>query len=111
MSEAFYSLLGQVDSHYPAPEVARSFVDKYVMMDAPAIHSTLVRLPMVKHTLPMLRDFVSDMERGEIAKELIASLDIHYHELLEEINKDEKKRALFRGTLSLVLDDLTGVAR
>jgi hypothetical protein len=48
------------------------------------------------------------MGRSELANVLISYLDIHYHEILVEINNDENKRSLFRGTVSLALDDMLG---
>jgi hypothetical protein len=107
MSESFYVLLGHAHSHFPPTEVVQEFVDKMSMMDAAAIHKKLVRFPLVNSSLPMIRGFVMDMTREEIAKELISCLDIHYHDLLEKIDHDDHKRSLFRGTMSLILDDLT----
>jgi len=111
MSESFYVLIGQADDHFPDIDVVNGFIDKYSMMDSAAIYSAVIRIPLVSQSLPMLRDFVSDMTREVIAKELIACLDIHYHELLEEINQNDHKRQLFRGAMSLVLDDLMGVGK
>lgn len=111
MSESFYVLISQADDYFPGVDVVNGFIDKYSMMDSAAIYSAMIRIPLVNQSLPMLRDFVSDMTREEIAKELIACLDIHYHELLEEINQNDHKRQLFRGAMSLVLDDLMGVGK
>ena len=108
MSESFYVMIGQADGYFPPVEVVRGFIDKYSMMDSVAIHAALVRIPLVMSSLPMCRGFVSDMTRADIAKELIACLDIHYHELLVEIDNNDQKRLLFREFMSLVLDDLIG---
>ncbi len=111
MSESFYTLIEQADNHFPPVDIVHGFVDKYSIMDSHAIYETLVHIPIVTQILPMVRDFVSDMERDDIAKALISCLDIHYHELLEEINQNDQKRLLFRGTMSLILDDITGVGQ
>lgn len=95
----------------PSEDIVRGFVGKCSMMDSHAIYSLMSRVPEIRQYIPMIRDFVSDMERSELANVLISYLDIHYHDLLVEIENDDKKYKLFRGTMSLLLDDLVGVAQ
>ena len=108
MSESLYFLLEKVDPYLPSVDVINSFVSHYSVMDAPAIYKVICSVPLINSNLPAIRDFVSDMSRSELANVLIAYLDIHYHEILAEINDDENKRSLFRSTVSLALDDMLG---
>ena len=108
MSESLYFLLNKVDPYLPPVDDIRSFVSHYSVMDAPAIYKAICSVPLINSNLPAIRDFVSDMGRSELANVLISYLDIHYHEILVEINNDENKRSLFRGTVSLALDDMLG---
>jgi hypothetical protein len=108
MSESFYYLLSKVDPYLPSVDVIREFVSRYSIMDANSVYKSICSVPFINSNLPSIRDVVSDMDRSELANVLISYLDIHYHEILVEINNDENKRSLFRGVVSLALDDMLG---
>lgn len=108
MSESLYVLLHQVDPYLPSSNDIRSFISRYSLMDAPAVYKAICSVPFINSNLSVIRDIVSDMDRSELAKVLISYLDIHYHEILMEINDDEKKRLLFKNTVTLALDDMLG---
>jgi hypothetical protein len=108
MSESLYFLLEKVDPYLPSVDDVNSFVSHYSVMDAHAIYKVICSVPLISANLPAIRDFVSDMSRSELANVLISYLDIHYHEILVEIDNDENKRSLFKSTVSLALDDMLG---
>jgi hypothetical protein len=108
MSESLYVLLNEVDPYLPPTDDIRDFVNRYSLMDAHSVYKSICSVPFISSNLSVIRDIVSDMNRSDLAKVLISYLDIHYHEILAEINDDEKKRLLFRNTVSLALDDMLG---
>ena len=106
MSDELYTILTIARSYLPPSEVVRSYFSSLSRSAPDEVFRSISEHSMYVEYLPILRAAVSDMTRPDLANVLIGYLDIHYHDVLVEIDSNDESRNLFRGIMSNIVTDL-----
>jgi len=86
--------------YLPNETEARNTIEKFSMLDAPAVIKRITKSTEFNALLPQLELAFDGLETKTIYDHVIFFLDMHYPNVLREIETDEKNAQLFEDVIT-----------
>jgi len=95
MSEdALYELLTMTESCLPDENAVRNTIEKFSILDAPAIVSHAMKIERFKMLVPLISDAMEDMDTKRITEYVISFFNPYYPTVIKEITANEQNTQL-----------------
>lgn len=92
--DALYDLLTMTVSYLPNEDFVRNTIEKFCMLDAPAVVKRVMKTDELAAFVPMILDATDDMDVKRITEYVISFYNPYYPNVVNEVVGDEKKAQL-----------------